>query len=494
MFQGRVFARATLVLAVLAAAVLARPALVLFAVAADGTEEFVLRVPEDRIEAVAARYGLTVVRPIDEHGHGVYLVRRQTSDGSLPPPGSMTLVSGDSSGSQDFLNSIRTDPDVQDIDPNHGATISETHPGAQLNESTVAILDSLANPTLTNFYGASVWSYYVGQPAAQMLRLAAAQQLANGTGTVVAIIDTGVDPHHAILADALVPGYDFTRDSPGTGSEWPDLDESTVAILDRAAGSILDPHAPVTLNESTVAILDSATAAQIDVTNLPPAFGHGTMVAGLVHLVAPTAKIMPLKAFRADGTSNMFDIERAIYYAVDHGAKVINMSFSVAAASAELTQAIDYATQHGVICFGSAGNSGRSALVFPAAFRNVMGIASTTMTDQRSGFSNYGDHMVRFAAPGEGLITLYPGQRYASVSGTSFSTALASGASLLLAQLDPTADQRLIGRYFDDAAVKIPDAGLGEGRIELLATLQGTSRSRRRRHRRQLTRLPRRSR
>src|SRR5439155_1369161 len=108
-----------------------------------------------------------------------------------------------------------------------------------------------------------------------------------------------------------------------------------------------------------------------------------------------------------------------------------------------------------------------------SAFRNVVGIASPSPTDARSSFTNCGDHLVRFAAPGEGLITLYPGQRYASVSGTSFSTALASGASLLIAQLEPTVDQRLTGRYFDDGALKLPGAELGEGRIDLLATLQG---------------------
>src|SRR2546422_254744 len=51
---------------------------------------------------------------------------------------------------------------------------------------------------------------------------------------------------------------------------------------------------------------------------------------GIIHLVAPTARIMPLKAFEADGTAHLFDILRAIYYAVDHGARVINMSFSTA--------------------------------------------------------------------------------------------------------------------------------------------------------------------
>jgi subtilisin family serine protease len=181
-------------------------------------------------------------------------------------------------------------------------------------------------------------------------------------------------------------------------------------------------------------ILDTAAAARLDVTRLPQAFGHGTMVAGLVHMVAPAAAIMPLKAFRADGTSNLFDIERAIYYAADHGAKVINMSFSMDTASAEITHAIDYASSHGVICLASAGNSARSAVVFPAGFRNVIGIASTSATDERSSFSNYGDHLVKIAAPGEMLTTLYPGGRYANVSGTSFSTALVTGGVGLLAQ------------------------------------------------------------
>ena len=83
-------------------------------------------------------------------------------------------------------------------------------------------------------------------------------------------------------------------------------------------------------NGSTLALVDQSTASHIDLSQLPHAFGHGTMVAGLIHLAAPAAKIMPLKAFDADGNANIFDIERAIYYAVDHGARVINMSFSSA--------------------------------------------------------------------------------------------------------------------------------------------------------------------
>src|SRR5207247_1096722 len=148
------------------------------------------------------------------------------------------------------------------------------------------------------------------------------------------------------------------------------------------------------------------------------------------------------------------------------------MSFSMPTASDEFTQAIDAASAHGLISFASAGNSGRSALVYPAAFRNVMGIGSTSLADERSTFTNYGDHLVTFAAPGEGLITPYPGYHYASVSGTSFSTALATGGAALLSQLVPTIDQRMAGRYFHDGAAKPTGLDLGEGRIDLYETLR----------------------
>jgi hypothetical protein len=192
------------------------------------------------------------------------------------------------------------------------------------------------------------------------------------------------------------------------------------------------------------------------------------MVAGLVHLVAPTAKIMPLKVFAADGSSRVFDIVRAIYYAVDNGARVINMSFSSLEQSPEITHAIDYATDNGVICVSSAGNSGRALLVYPAALRDVIGVGSITSTDPpaRSSFSNYGDSLVRVGAPGEGVITTYPGGGYTAVWGTSFSTALVAGGAALLVQIDSALDEHRASDFLGKAD-KMPKSGLGRGRLDL---------------------------
>jgi subtilisin family serine protease len=230
-------------------------------------------------------------------------------------------------------------------------------------------------------------------------------------------------------------GYDFTRDQPGA-SEFADLNQSTVAILDQSTVAILDGKIfPVALNQSTVAILDQSTVAILD-GGLPKSFGHGTMVAGLVHLVAPTARILPLKAFRADGTANLSDIVRAIRYAADNGATVLSMSFTFSTLSPDLQSAIQYAVSKGVICVASAGNNGSERAYYPAALEQVIGVGSTNYSDLRSPFSNY-DNSAVTAAPGEAIVTTYPGNNYAAAWGTSFSAPLVAGAVALFDTVRP---------------------------------------------------------
>src|SRR5204863_6592535 len=210
------------------------------------------------------------------------------------------------------------------------------------------------------------WNSYVNQPAASIVEIQNAQQSFNvtGTGVVVADIDTVVDPTNPVLQPVLVPGdgYDFTRNQPG-GSELNDVNPTDFPTYPPQTCTSSSCPSAAQVNQSTAAVLDQSTAAVLDGNGTPKqyaAFGHGTMVMGIIHLVAPTAQLMPLKAFHSDGTASLSDILRAIYYDVQNNANVINMSFDMQTSSTELQKALDYANQQGVICAASAGNDGKA--------------------------------------------------------------------------------------------------------------------------------------
>ena len=190
------------------------------------------------------------------------------------------------------------------------------------------------------------------------------------------------------------------------------------------------------------------------------------MVAGIVHLVAPKAWILPLKAFNADGSGYTSDVIRAVYRAVNANAKVLNMSFSFSSASQELSQALSFANKNYVISVASAGNDGRNVAVYPAAYSNrVMGVASTTNTDTRSSFSNYGQPQVWVAAPGEGIVTTYPWGTYAAAWGTSFSAPFVSGAAALLLDVNGSATESTAAQSI--AHAKVISSDLANGRLDL---------------------------
>src|SRR2546426_940811 len=420
--------------------------------ASDDEDEFILRCSPEAVQEVVRRHGLTLIH--SHESQGIHFVRAPAT--ARP---------------EHFLSNLRSDPDVQGIEADTDVMFPEARPGLKVDQSTASILDTLSHRTLVPFYGSRVLSSYVNQPAIMLIRSAEAHQLATGAG-IVAVIDTGVDPNHPVLKASLVPGFDFTRNLPGMPSEFADLGQSTASILDQSTASIVDQQTILILNQSTASILNQSTASILDTTQVPQAFGHGTMVAGIIHLVAPTAQIMPLKAFKADGTSNLFDIRRAIYFAVDHGAKVINMSFSTEQRSAGMGRAMNYAVRRGVICVSSAGNNGARLRVYPAAFGNVLGVGSTSNLDARSTFSNFGDQVVTLAAPGEGIITTYPGGHYAASWGTSFSTAFVSGGAALLLQVNTRTNQEAAADALGETAKELPDRlGLGDGRIDLYRAL-----------------------
>jgi len=322
------------------------------------------------------------------------------------------------------------------------------------------IPSTLSNNLPVNYYGTVVIQGYVSQPATQIIRLSDAQQGFNLSGSgIVAVIDTGVDTNHPVLVPVLLPGYDFTRNQPGA-SELLDVPQ----LQDGSTTTGAQAEQPVLVQQSSAAILDQSSAAILD-GGPYPAFGHGTMTTGLVHLVAPRAKILPLKAFSASGTGYLSNIIAALYYAVEHQANVVNMSFDVSTSSAALSQAISYANQNGLILVAAAGNESTSAPVYPAALSaSVMGIASTSDADQLSSFSNYGSTDVWIAAPGENVVSTYPGGTYASASGTSFSSPLVAGTAALLLAAKPSLTQSAASSAFSHAIHLTPS--LNHGRLD----------------------------
>ena len=336
-------------------------------------------------------------------------------------------------------------------------------------DQTVKTLDAYAGPapsyltdeTPTTYYGATVWHGYIAQPANTLIRTAYTQSTfhVTGSGVTVAVIDTGVDPTNPVLQNLLVSGYDFTRNMNG-GSE--DSDVSASPNLSNAQATQVDQRTVAVLDQRTVAVLDGSQYS---------AFGHGTMTAGIVHLVAPQAKIMPLKAFNADGSGYDSDVLRAIYYAVKNGAKVLSMSFDYTSYSPELANAIKYANSNSVVSVASAGNAGEQIMVYPGGLTSVIDVASTSNSDIQSVFTNYGAPPVWLAAPGEGVMSTYPWGTWAAGWGTSFSTPFVSGTAALMLGTNGNCTPSKVGSGLAHAD-SISDPQLGYGRLDTYLAVQ----------------------
>jgi subtilisin family serine protease len=384
--------------------------------------------------------GCTVVGNLDGNANQLFLVR--PAKGLLPQllAGVLKLVTG-----------------ILDAEPDQILVI----PPNENNQATTSTApQGLWDNTPVDYYGNTVTDGYVNQPAAQIIRVAQAHSVFGVSGAgIVADIDTGVDPNHPALQGVLLLGYDFTRNQPG-GSELLDVSVSAPPPCPTCAAAYVNQHTAAMLDQHTAAMLDGSQYA---------AFGHGTMVLGVIHLVAPTARLLPLKAFSANGSGSLSNILAAIYYAVQNNANVINMSFDLTASSSELRTAINYANSQNVICVASSGNDGKQEMVYPAGLQYVMGVASTNNADQRSSFSNYGNQIVWVAAPGEGVITTYPFATYAAGWGTSFSSPMVAGTASLIVNMQPGFGENQAA--WTIAHAKWIGINLGNGRLDVYGAL-----------------------
>jgi subtilisin family serine protease len=281
---------------------------------------------------------------------------------------------------------------------------------------------------------------YQAQWAPAALRLAQAHLTGTGTGVRVAVLDTGVDARHPLLAGRLLPGYDFVDGDNDPGE----------------VGSALTSSA----------------------------YGHGTHVAGLVALVAPGARIMPLRVLDAAGFGNAWVLGEALLHAAnpdgvpgtDDGAHVINLSLGSLSrtklldtlsrlASCSLPEALEEATDdftdpgfnddkercrsvQGAVIVAAAGNdASRSIRQYPAA-EGVYGLLAVTASDadnRIASFANSGN-WIAVAAPGEGITSSVPGGIYGTWSGTSMAAPLVAGVAALVRAQAPALSAKDLAR------------------------------------------------
>ncbi|MDF2630386.1 MAG: alkaline proteinase [Symbiobacteriaceae bacterium] len=250
------------------------------------------------------------------------------------------------------------------------------------------------------------------------------------SSTVIAVVDTGVQRNHPDLDGKIVAGYDFVQNDA----------------------------APDDGNGHGTHVAGTAAAETGNATG-----GAGT---------CPGCSIMPVRVLDNNGSGTLEAVANGIIWAADNGAHVINMSLGGPSGSPTLQNAVDYAWNQGVFLACAAGNSNTSAASYPAYYSNCFAVASTTSSDARSSFSNYGN-WVEVAAPGSSIYSTYLGSSYRTLDGTSMATPHVAGLAGLLAS------QGLTNAQIRDQIMATADkiAGTGTywtgGRINANAAVSG---------------------
>jgi thermitase len=257
----------------------------------------------------------------------------------------------------------------------------------------------------------------------------AAWDTTTGTSSVVvAVVDTGVDLRHPDLEGHLVDGHNFVRE------DRPPQDDNGHGT--HVAGTIA-----ATLN-------------------------NNTGIAG----VAPNVSVMPVKVFGRTGRSSDSSVAAGLYWAVDHGAWVVNLSFGPASSGTQATpmvdEAIQYANGMGAVVVLAAGNRGTSEPPTLSQSQGVISVAATMPNDMRAPFSNHGP-WVHVGAPGTGIMsTFFDGtSTYRAESGTSVAAPYVSGVAALLLSIRPWLSPAQIDGILRATADPVPGQDVGAGRL-----------------------------
>ncbi len=232
-------------------------------------------------------------------------------------------------------------------------------------------------------------SYAMMQWSIHKAMVPQAWQITSGdASTIIGVLDTGIDKGHEDLVGRVVGEVNFTT---------------------------------------------SPTAADV--------YGHGTHVAGIIAAVANNGvgiaglaydcRLLNVKVADDGGWVTSGALAKGIVWAVDHGARVINMSLYLLEPSVEVERAVEYAWSKGALLVASSGNYLGSRAVYPAYYDNCLGVAATDTHDEVTLWSGRGD-WVEVAAPGVAIYSTLPGNNYQALSGTSMAAAHVSGLAGLL--------------------------------------------------------------
>jgi len=250
-----------------------------------------------------------------------------------------------------------------------------------------------------------------------------------GPEVVIAVIDSGADLSHPELGGILIDGYDFA------GNDGRPEDNS----------------------------------------------GHGTKVCGVLGAVGNNGSgiagvawdvdiaVMPVKFMDMNGdgktTGSLSDAIEAIYFAVDHGAQVINASWGFYDYSRSLQDAFSYAQSRGVLIVASAGNKGQNNDIsdhYPSnyPFDNIVAVAAMDTDGTLASFSNYGAKNVDIIAPGVGITTTtVNGGLVSWASGTSYATPFVTGVAAMVLSCAPDIDHASLREIIMLSASLAPSAG-----------------------------------
>lgn len=256
-------------------------------------------------------------------------------------------------------------------------------------------------------------------------------RLATGAGVIVAVVDSGVDLRHPQLAGRVLAGTD---------------------LLDAGGDGGLD------------------------------CVGHGTGVASIIAAtprdgtsfrgLAPEARILPVRVSEqqvVDGrgtgrTAAPGDLGRAIRWAVDQGATVVNLSVVLHADHPTVRAAVGYALSRDVVVVAAAGNlsDGGERRPYPAMYDGVLGVGAIGVDGARADFSQTGDH-VDLVAPGVDVLIAAPGRGHRSADGTSYAVPFVAATAALLRQYRPDLSAVEVARRIIATADPAPGDGYGAG-------------------------------